>query len=421
MPAAAIREWLQTDYWKIADLKMLGFFRHPSALAPACSAPLAALSLATRHFWCRYLCPYGALLGLLSLASRQGAARRGAVHALRALHEELPGAAAGRTPRTRALPGVPGLPDLRQPLPGAGRARRRRCPAAGGAAGALRGAGGGRVLGGDRGGEAHRPLGGGGEPGRIPADRSGMACRPPLRRGRGERPPRPLEPRRLAEAVRLAGRAAALRAEYAAPLTSSRTCSISSRLTSLHRCCRTVLESLQSPMARLPGRPLRRSRCLPALTSRPCGRAWRCARCAGCPCRTCASRRTRRRRRRRRRHRRRRDRGSRSRPETAAAEAAARLARPGLVHDHLAAVELELVEALDRLRPLRRGLHLDERESARLSRELVRHHLAAADCAHLLEERADVRRRCREGEVSHVQFHAFPFLSVAVRRRVSRS
>jgi len=66
MPAANIREWLQTDYWKIADLKMLGFFRHPTALASAIFGTLAALSLVTRNFWCRYLCPYGALLGLLS-------------------------------------------------------------------------------------------------------------------------------------------------------------------------------------------------------------------------------------------------------------------------------------------------------------------------------------------------------------------
>jgi len=68
-PAAGIREWLQTDYWKIADLKMLGFFRHPSSLAAGVIAALVVLSLATRNFWCRYLCPYGALLGLLSVGA----------------------------------------------------------------------------------------------------------------------------------------------------------------------------------------------------------------------------------------------------------------------------------------------------------------------------------------------------------------
>ena len=69
MPAAAIREWLLTDYWKIADLKMLGFFRNPTALATGVLGSLAALSLVTRNFWCRYLCPYGALLGLVSFGA----------------------------------------------------------------------------------------------------------------------------------------------------------------------------------------------------------------------------------------------------------------------------------------------------------------------------------------------------------------
>lgn len=69
MPAAGIREWLLTDYWKIADLRMLGFFRHPTALATGFIGALIALSLVTRNFWCRYLCPYGALLGLLSVGA----------------------------------------------------------------------------------------------------------------------------------------------------------------------------------------------------------------------------------------------------------------------------------------------------------------------------------------------------------------
>ena len=66
MPAAGIREWLQTDYWKSADLKMLGFFRQPTALTIGVLGVLTVTSLLTRNFWCRYLCRYGALLGLLS-------------------------------------------------------------------------------------------------------------------------------------------------------------------------------------------------------------------------------------------------------------------------------------------------------------------------------------------------------------------
>jgi polyferredoxin len=69
MPAPAIRGWLETDYWKTADLKMLAFFRNPSGVTLAVVGTLTVLSLATRNFWCRFLCPYGALLGLLSAGS----------------------------------------------------------------------------------------------------------------------------------------------------------------------------------------------------------------------------------------------------------------------------------------------------------------------------------------------------------------
>lgn len=69
MPAAGIRAWLGSDYWKTADLKMLAFFRQPTALTTVVLSALIALSLVLRNFWCRYLCPYGALLGLLSIAA----------------------------------------------------------------------------------------------------------------------------------------------------------------------------------------------------------------------------------------------------------------------------------------------------------------------------------------------------------------
>jgi len=45
------------------------FFARISGTALAVVLVLAALSLAVKNVWCRYLCPYGALLGLLSLAS----------------------------------------------------------------------------------------------------------------------------------------------------------------------------------------------------------------------------------------------------------------------------------------------------------------------------------------------------------------
>jgi polyferredoxin len=68
MPVPAIRGFLATDYWKAGDLKMLRFFTDMSATTAVVLAVLAALSIATKSFWCRYLCPYGALLGLLAAA-----------------------------------------------------------------------------------------------------------------------------------------------------------------------------------------------------------------------------------------------------------------------------------------------------------------------------------------------------------------
>lgn len=66
MEAPAIRDFLATDYWKAGDLKMLRFFTDMSATTAAVLAVLVALSFVTKSFWCRYLCPYGALLGLLA-------------------------------------------------------------------------------------------------------------------------------------------------------------------------------------------------------------------------------------------------------------------------------------------------------------------------------------------------------------------
>lgn len=68
MPVPAISGFLATDYWKAGDLKMLHFFTDMSALTAVVLAALVALSLVTKAFWCRYLCPYGALLGLLAAA-----------------------------------------------------------------------------------------------------------------------------------------------------------------------------------------------------------------------------------------------------------------------------------------------------------------------------------------------------------------
>lgn len=69
MPAYALAAFLNTPYWAVSDVKMLHFFTRMSAFTMAVLGVLAALSLVYANFWCRYLCPYGALLGLASLLS----------------------------------------------------------------------------------------------------------------------------------------------------------------------------------------------------------------------------------------------------------------------------------------------------------------------------------------------------------------
>jgi len=48
---------------------MLNFFRDVSMTAAIVLAVLVLLSVVVQNFWCRYLCPYGALMGLASLLS----------------------------------------------------------------------------------------------------------------------------------------------------------------------------------------------------------------------------------------------------------------------------------------------------------------------------------------------------------------
>jgi len=54
------------DYYKIVDVRMMKVFTEMTSLTLGVLVALTALSLLYKNFWCRYLCPYGALLGLLS-------------------------------------------------------------------------------------------------------------------------------------------------------------------------------------------------------------------------------------------------------------------------------------------------------------------------------------------------------------------
>jgi polyferredoxin len=77
MPATAVEAFIFSDYNKIADVRLLYFFLRPSPVALAVIGLLAVLSLPVRNPFCRYLCPYGALLGLISTASPVKVTREG--------------------------------------------------------------------------------------------------------------------------------------------------------------------------------------------------------------------------------------------------------------------------------------------------------------------------------------------------------
>jgi polyferredoxin len=69
MSAKMLEQFMQTPYGLIADVKMLNFFREMSQTAAIVVLALVVLSIVIENFWCRYLCPYGALMGLVSLLS----------------------------------------------------------------------------------------------------------------------------------------------------------------------------------------------------------------------------------------------------------------------------------------------------------------------------------------------------------------
>jgi polyferredoxin len=69
MSVPAIHAFLEGPYGMVDDVKMLNFFRYLGLEGGMVLALLVAASMFIENFWCRYLCPYGALLGLAALAS----------------------------------------------------------------------------------------------------------------------------------------------------------------------------------------------------------------------------------------------------------------------------------------------------------------------------------------------------------------
>ncbi len=69
MPVPQIHELLNSPYGLVADVKMLNFFREMGRATAIVLAVLVLVSLVVKDAWCRYLCPYGAMMGLVALAS----------------------------------------------------------------------------------------------------------------------------------------------------------------------------------------------------------------------------------------------------------------------------------------------------------------------------------------------------------------
>lgn len=69
MSVSAIRAFLEGPYGLVDDVKMLNFFRFMGLAGAVVMAVLVVASVFVQNFWCRYFCPYGALMGLVSMLS----------------------------------------------------------------------------------------------------------------------------------------------------------------------------------------------------------------------------------------------------------------------------------------------------------------------------------------------------------------
>ncbi|BCS88544.1 4Fe-4S binding protein [Pseudodesulfovibrio sediminis] len=68
MDTRSLESFISSPFNLVSDAKMLHFFMKPTLLSLLAIGVLVVLNVVIRNFWCRYLCPYGALLGLFSWA-----------------------------------------------------------------------------------------------------------------------------------------------------------------------------------------------------------------------------------------------------------------------------------------------------------------------------------------------------------------
>lgn len=69
MPVDAVGNFIHSPYNRFSDIKMLEFFTNISLTALIVTTVLVFLSVIIPNFWCRYLCPYGAILGIFGFFS----------------------------------------------------------------------------------------------------------------------------------------------------------------------------------------------------------------------------------------------------------------------------------------------------------------------------------------------------------------
>jgi polyferredoxin len=69
MSASAIAEFIASPYGLVVDVRMLNFFRFLGGTTAIVVAALLFASVLIQNFWCRYVCPYGALMGLVAMLS----------------------------------------------------------------------------------------------------------------------------------------------------------------------------------------------------------------------------------------------------------------------------------------------------------------------------------------------------------------
>ena len=125
MSADSLNAFIESAYNRLSDVKRGLFFVNMIGVGLNVLLILTVSSMLVKGFWCRYLCPYGALLGLFSWMS-PAKIRRDPVSCidLRALRQGLHGAPAGLHEALDPQPGVHRLHGLRGGLPDQGRAQR---------------------------------------------------------------------------------------------------------------------------------------------------------------------------------------------------------------------------------------------------------------------------------------------------------